>query len=153
MKTLRKLIAWDRWANEALLEFAADQLMPPEAKRLLDHIVGAEILWLARIDGSAGEAAWPEYDSLSAGDALRTAHERWSALLSTGRSVDLESEVRYTNSKGEAFRSTIEEIMMHVVTHSAYHRGQIASRLRAAGLTPPYTDFIHAARNGFLRDA
>jgi len=37
-----------------------------------------------------------------------------------------------------------------VVMHSAYHRGQIASSLRAAGLAPAYTDFIHGIRQGFV---
>jgi uncharacterized damage-inducible protein DinB len=37
-----------------------------------------------------------------------------------------------------------------VLFHSAYHRGQIASQMRAAGFTPAYTDFIHAVREGFI---
>ena len=32
------------------------------------------------------------------------------------------------------------------VTHEAHHRGQIASDMRASGLDPPYTDYIHAIR-------
>jgi len=39
---------------------------------------------------------------------------------------------------------------MHVIMHSAYHRGQIATDMRAAGLTPAYTDFIHSIRRGFV---
>jgi uncharacterized damage-inducible protein DinB len=39
-------------------------------------------------------------------------------------------------------------VLTHVVLHGAYHRGQIAADLRAAGLEPPYTDFIEAARRG-----
>ena len=39
---------------------------------------------------------------------------------------------------------------MHVLMHSAYHRGQIAADMRAAGLTPAYTDFIHSVRQGFV---
>jgi uncharacterized damage-inducible protein DinB len=39
---------------------------------------------------------------------------------------------------------------MQVIMHSAYHRGQIASDMRAAGFTPAYTDFIHAIRQGFV---
>jgi uncharacterized damage-inducible protein DinB len=39
---------------------------------------------------------------------------------------------------------------MHVIMHSAYHRGQIAAEVRAAGLTPAYTDFIQSVRQGSL---
>jgi uncharacterized damage-inducible protein DinB len=31
-----------------------------------------------------------------------------------------------------------------------YHRGQIAADMRASGVEPVYTDFIHAVRQGHL---
>lgn len=37
---------------------------------------------------------------------------------------------------------TLKETMMQVATHSAYHRGQVNSRLRELGCEPPLTDFI-----------
>ena len=33
-----------------------------------------------------------------------------------------------------------EEMMLHVVNHATYHRGQVASKLRLLGLAPPITD-------------
>jgi len=45
----------------------------------------------------------------------------------------------------------VGDILTHVLLHSAYHRGQIAVDLRAAGLTPAYTDYIHAVRQGKIR--
>lgn len=62
----------------------------------------------------------------------------------------LSRKVSYTNSKGEAWTSTVEDILTHVVIHSAYHRGQIASDLRTAGQKPAYTDYIHAVRQGLI---
>jgi uncharacterized damage-inducible protein DinB len=58
--------------------------------------------------------------------------------------------VGYTNSKGEPWTNTVEEILTHVVIHSTYHRGQIASDLRNAGLEPAYTDYIHALRQKLI---
>jgi uncharacterized damage-inducible protein DinB len=58
--------------------------------------------------------------------------------------------VSYTNSKGELWTSTVEDILTHLVIHSAYHRGQIASDLRSAGREPAYTDYIHAVRQGLI---
>ena len=60
------------------------------------------------------------------------------------------SQITYKNSKGEAWTSAVEDILVHVTTHSAYHRGQIAADLRAAGIQPPYTDYIHAVRQGLI---
>jgi uncharacterized damage-inducible protein DinB len=41
-------------------------------------------------------------------------------------------------------------MLTHVLFHSAYHRGQIALQMRASGMEPAYTDFIHAVRQGFV---
>ena len=38
----------------------------------------------------------------------------------------------------------------HVLLRSAYHRGQIASQVRAGGEQPASTDFIHAARQSLI---
>jgi len=40
--------------------------------------------------------------------------------------------------------------LTHVIMHSAYHRGQIALEMRAAGMEPAHTDFIHAVRQGLV---
>jgi len=63
----------------------------------------------------------------------------------------LTERVSYTNSKGEAWTNTVEEILTHVTIHSAYHRGQIASSLRSAGMEPAYTDYIHGVRQGRVK--
>ena len=54
------------------------------------------------------------------------------------------------NSKGEPYTSSVEDILTHVVFHGAYHRGQIAAKMRESGLEPAYTDYIHAIRQGFV---
>jgi uncharacterized damage-inducible protein DinB len=64
--------------------------------------------------------------------------------------ASLDGKVEYRNSKGEPWSSRVEDMLTHVLFHSAYHRGQIALQMRAAGNEPAYTDFIHAVRNGFV---
>jgi uncharacterized damage-inducible protein DinB len=58
--------------------------------------------------------------------------------------------VTYKNTKGEPWTNSVEDILTHVIMHSAYHRGQIAADMRASGHTPAYTDFIHAVRQKLL---
>ena len=72
----------------------------------------------------------------------------YERLLSPER---LAERISYTNSKGERWTSTVEEILTHLVIHSAYHRGQIAADVRGAGQTPAYTDYIHAVRQGLVK--
>ena len=62
----------------------------------------------------------------------------------------LAEAVSYKNSKGEVWSNSVQDILMHVVIHSAYHRGQIAADMRSAGHVPAYTDFIHGVRQGLL---
>ncbi|MGA7513237.1 MAG: DinB family protein, partial [Candidatus Sulfotelmatobacter sp.] len=64
--------------------------------------------------------------------------------------VGLMETVVYKNTKGEPWTSTVEDIVTHVLLHSAYHRGQIATLVRASGEQPAYTDFIHAVRQGLV---
>jgi uncharacterized damage-inducible protein DinB len=116
----------------------------------MNHIVGAELLWLSRMAGrSAPLPVWPDL-------TLEACEQRLNEL-STQLPESLEHEaasltrpVTYTNSKGEVWTSTVEEIFTHIVIHSAYHRGQIASDVRAAGREPAYTDYIHAVRQRLL---
>jgi uncharacterized damage-inducible protein DinB len=67
------------------------------------------------------------------------------------RPASLEQQASYTNTKGEDWANTVGDILTHVLLHSAYHRGQVAAEVRAAGLTPALTDYIHAVRQGFVR--
>jgi uncharacterized damage-inducible protein DinB len=113
----------------------------------MGHIIGAELLWLARMQGRPSELpVWPDLTLEQCEARLRQlSRGLGEALIGSGT-----RPVAYTNSKGEAWTSTVEDILIHVTIHSAYHRGQIASDLRAAGLEPAYTDYIHAVRQGAI---
>ena len=114
------------------------------------HIIAAELLWLARLEGVPSPLpVWPD---LSLTECEARFAELSSGLLRalTGEAEALARPVAYTNSKGERWTSTVEDILTHVVIHSAYHRGQIASDLRGAGQEPAYTDYIHAVRQGLV---
>ena len=147
---LRKLYAYDYWANlEVARALGAAGKAPARSVRLMAHVVGAEWLWRSRIlAASKTMAVWPQ---LTAEEVLRECEElkpAWETYLRELTPERLKENAAYTNSKGERFSSRLEDILMHVVMHSAYHRGQIAADMRAAGLEPVYTDFIHAVRQG-----
>jgi uncharacterized damage-inducible protein DinB len=59
---------------------------------------------------------------------------------------DPDRTVLYANTKGQRFENTVAEILLQVLLHGAYHRGQIAADVRAAGGEPALTDLIHAIR-------
>jgi uncharacterized damage-inducible protein DinB len=149
---LRRLFAYDSWANREVLTSLAQSSSPlPRSIKLLAHVLGAEETWYSRILGHKPQLpVWPALEVSS----CRAEEERLSALWSNYfdglTRTGLSEALTYKNSKGESWTSKIEDILLHVIMHSAYHRGQIASEMRAAGLTPAYTDFIHGVRQGLI---
>jgi uncharacterized damage-inducible protein DinB len=112
----------------------------------MGHIIAAELLWLARLERVPSPLpVWPDL-SLQECEAMFPELSSRLVRALPAEAGALTRPVPYTNSKGEPWTSTVEEILTHVVIHSAYHRGQIASDLRGAGQEPAYTDYIHAVR-------
>ena len=147
---LRRQFVYDAWANrEVLSAIRGGGSETQGAVRLMAHILSAEGLWLERLKGEAQSLpVWPETD-LDQCEARATALEGlWMEYFRALSSTRFAERIFYKNSKGEAWSSTVQDVLTHVVMHSAYHRGQIASLMRAGGKTPAYTDFIHAVRTG-----
>lgn len=146
-----RLFRWGHWANLETLAALRRSGGPPQAVRWLAHIAGAELLWLSRLrDEAPTLAVWPELDLDGCQHRLAQSGDAWSAHLAGLTADDLADGVGYRNSKGEFWTSTGADILTHVSHHGAYHRGQIASAVRAAGHEPAYTDFIHAVRQGLV---
>jgi uncharacterized damage-inducible protein DinB len=146
---LSRLLRYDLWANRETLSSLLEGSPSPKSLEWMGHIVGAEFLWLARLRGQAAPlAVWPRLALGECASRLNQLAGLWQEFLADDDSGSGAREVSYTNSKGETWTSTVEDILTHVVIHSAYHRGQIASDVRASGGVPAYTDYIHAVRQG-----
>ena len=145
-----RLLRYDAWANaETLASLGA--VAPAAAVRWMAHIPAAELLWLGRLREQPSELpVWPDLDLEEIGRALDGARLGWADYLAGLDETDLAEGLGYRNSQGEFWVSTVDDILTHVVVHSAYHRGQIAAAVRDAGGRPSYTDFIHAARQGLV---
>ncbi len=151
MTDLQRLLRYDVWANQETLQSLPRKGAPPRSLRWMGHIIAAELLWLSRMEEEpAPLPVWPDLSVEDCEDRQQGLSRRLTQSLS--RWADpLSRQVSYTNSKGEAWTSTVEDILTHLVIHSAYHRGQIASDVRSAGLEPAYTDYIHAVRQGLVQ--
>ena len=149
---LRRQFAYDEWANREVLTAIRGSGASGRSLQLMAHILSAERLWLGRLKQQPQSLpVWPEFN-LEQCDAQATEVARlWREYLDLVTAGDVAQSVSYKNSKGEPWASTVMDILTHVVMHSAYHRGQIASHMRASGQTPAYTDFIHAVRQGLVR--
>jgi uncharacterized damage-inducible protein DinB len=149
---IQRLFHYDDWANrEVVNALQGSSTPPPRSLKILAHIVSAERLWLERLRSEQQTyPVWPDFTIQQCQQEMEQLHDRWTALLASFAETDLERAVSYQNTKGETWRSQTLDVLMHVVLHSAYHRGQIATDMRAAGVSPAYTDFIHAIRQEFV---
>jgi len=153
LSSLRRRFAYDAWANRAALAALVDagEAAPPKAVAWLAHIAAAERLWLHRLRRDpAPVVVWPDSTLAECAAAIEECAQLVQGYLEALSPADLEATIDYVNSQGEPWTSRIEDVLEHMVLHSAYHRGQIAAALRAAGATPATTDFIHAARRGLI---
>jgi uncharacterized damage-inducible protein DinB len=146
------LFSYDDWANHEVLGSLQALATPPARSiKLLAHIVSAERLWLERLLVQKQILpVWPLFTIEQCKLEVDQLPGLWKNYLTSLGEAGLSRSLTYKNTKGESFTSQKQDILLHVVIHSAYHRGQIAADMRAAGFTPAYTDFIHAVRQGFV---
>jgi uncharacterized damage-inducible protein DinB len=137
------------WADNRVLEALEKAGEPSEAAlRLLGHLFSAERIWLMRIrhEDTSSVAVW---STLSLAECRTVAEESkagFQEIIQNSTEDQLAASISYRTSKGQPFQSSLEDILLHVALHGAYHRGQIAALLRHEGLEPTNTDFITFSR-------
>ncbi len=148
-----RLFTYDAWANgEVLATLRAGPTVPGRSLKFIAHILASERLWLERLKlEKQSIPVWPEFSLEECERQAADMSGLWKDYLASASEGDLGKSVAYRNSKGETWSSRKDDILTHVVTHSAYHRGQIAADMRTAGMVPAYTDFIHSIRQGFVK--
>jgi uncharacterized damage-inducible protein DinB len=152
---VRELFGYGAWANALIFEAAsalsAEQLGHPVASSVpsvggtLAHIVGAEWVWLRRWLGESpsGFPDWVARPDLTELRARLSSVEQERGTFVAGLSdADLDRVISYRTLAGQAHSDPLCGLMRHVVNHSTYHRGQVATQLRQHGLKPPSTDLI-----------
>jgi uncharacterized damage-inducible protein DinB len=141
-------LAWaDAAARVALLAMPPGSAEATRALSLYAHVAGAEHVWLARLlERPAEHPVWPELDLDHASELAARSAAALRAFMDSLDANGLAREVRYTNSAGREFHSRVDDILVHVALHGAYHRGQIAMLTRQSGSEPASTDYIAFVR-------
>jgi uncharacterized damage-inducible protein DinB len=145
---IRRLLDHSYWADRLILAaLEARPGVPAGALRELNHILGADEVWLSRLTRRPARAAvWPELTLAEARALADAVHAGYAACLETLDEPALAATVPYTNSAGQAFETPVGEILIHVALHAQYHRGKINQLLRDAGQPPVPTDYIAFSR-------
>lgn len=151
--------AYNEWANGLLL-LAAESLPADMQNRdlgashrsllgTLFHIVFCEWDWLHFWRGKTwSDIAADEPPETDFPD-VATLRPQWTAIVEGQKAflAELTSEaiskrISYQDFRGQWVEFSLWETIQHLISHSAYHRGQVVTILRQLGQTPPTSDFL-----------
>lgn len=142
-----RLLEYDFWANNRVFEAIenAQNSLPADLEDMLSHVFGAKEIWLKRVSNEPASSDLFRRKNMEELQGLNTRlNDHWKQTIEVSQTTNL---VSYSNLAGEAFQTSLSDIITHVVNHGSYHRGQVARTLRESGNTPLATDFIVFCRN------
>ncbi|RJE86327.1 DUF664 domain-containing protein [Paenibacillus sp. 1011MAR3C5] len=150
MKTIKRMMDHMYWADRRIL----DALEESETKnkdilKLVRHVAVAERVWMSRLQGmgSAQYSLWEEAEELA---PVRTMFEenaeQYRVYIEGLEESGLDEMIDYANQSGGAFRTSVRDILLQVLLHGQYHRGQINRALRIESAEPVQVDYITFAR-------
>ena len=148
------LFAYNRWADRRVLDacrkLTAEQYIAEPApgwssvRSTIVHIAVVTEGWLSGFEGESDRAILTEADLPTIDDAERLldrANQIFDGLAAKSTPEWLATPL--TMRRGN--RSAVLPpwvVLRHIVNHSTYHRGQVASKLKRLGIEQPATDFI-----------
>jgi uncharacterized damage-inducible protein DinB len=149
---LRKLVAYNEWANEKLLK-AIDGMTPEELARPVDayfgslaanlkHILFAMRAWLARWKGEPP----PNRDAAITEpwrDVYAATHAEFRAFVEPLTDAGADRVVSYKDLKGNPFQAPLSQLITHVVNHGTTHRAETGMLLERLGRSPGDLDYVY----------
>jgi uncharacterized damage-inducible protein DinB len=148
------LFAYDRWANTKVLDacrkLTAEQYVAEpvpgwsSVRSTIDHIALVTDFHLRTLVGDPDDSMPTEADLATLDNAARLlerAYRRFEELRPTLTTERLGTLLTLRGG-GHEFIVPRWALLRHIVNHSTYHRGQVASKLKRFGIEQPMTDFF-----------
>ncbi|MDX2004912.1 MAG: DinB family protein [Meiothermus sp.] len=137
---------WGHWWG-ALMELSPEQLTRevggsfPSVLTTVAHMVGSEQVWQMRCEGQS-QATFPPVP-----DNLLRLKDDWDEIAARRRAwletVPLDLKVNYTITYSNSTAvNSVSEVILHMTSHTHFHRGQLVNHLRALGVKPPSVHLI-----------
>jgi uncharacterized damage-inducible protein DinB len=148
------LYAFNRWANDRMLA-ACRQLTPEQyaaepvpgwtpVRTTVYHIAVVTDGWLRTLANDPDQSFPSEAELATVDDAARLlerAYGTLAALLPT-LTPEVLATPRTMSRRGRTAVLPPWLVLRHVVNHTTYHRGQVASKLKRFGVQQPETDLV-----------
>ncbi|MDD3651343.1 DinB family protein [Immundisolibacter sp.] len=157
LKQLRLSAAYNRWVNTRLYDACAGLSAADYKADLgaffrsvhgtLNHLLLGDLLWLARIRGTAPPTGRLDAELAPDLPALRRRQAQSDAALcdylQTCREADLPQPVRYTSvMTGKAMSLPRWTALTHLFNHQIHHRGQLTALLSRLGVDYGNIDLV-----------
>jgi uncharacterized damage-inducible protein DinB len=148
------LFAYDRWANTKVLDacrkLTAEQYVAEpvpgwsSVRSTIYHIALVTDIHLRTLVGDPDDHIPTEADLATVDDAARLLERAYCCFKELPPTLTPErlNTVLTLRAIGRTFTLPRWAMLRHVVNHSTYHRGQVASKLKRFGIEPPNTDFF-----------
>ena len=155
MNMLLEMYEYHAWANRMLLERLME--LPPEVfhgelksvfpsiSSVFSHMYTVDQLWFHIISGMDMPEALGVEKASGEGktaDEMRTMFQKLSQAYTETLTIQTNGhELRWLDIPWEGKRETsLSEMVLHVVTHGTYHRGNVTAMLHQMGYTSITTD-------------
>jgi uncharacterized damage-inducible protein DinB len=160
-KVIEEFAAYNVWANQLMIdaclllnESQLDMEINssfPSIRQTLYHCLSAEYVWLQRLQGVAKPEWLQGKISGSFGEVCAMWQDTSTQILKYVNALNEDrlasDKCSFSDLSGKVHEMLVNDILLHVFNHGTYHRGQLVTMLRQAGVSEiPRTDFIVFAR-------
>jgi len=152
---LQQSAAYTIWANQKIFDCIAnlteeqtDQEITSSfssLRKTIVHMWDAESIWWQRI--KLVEKIERSSEGFTGGfqELIKQVNHQsmlWKDWVDNATETQLLHVFFYRNSKREEFKQPVYELLLHLMNHGTYHRGQLVTMLRQLGVEKiPSTDF------------
>ncbi len=150
---------YKKWANEELLALGERQLrqLPDNDAeffvRILNHTTVVDSLFISRLSGGAehyGADNTRETPTFAELRARITENDAWLVdFAQRATAEELQRVIAFRFTDGDLGQLSVEEVLLHLLTHGSNHRGMASRTLAINGLERPkdtFTRYLHEAQ-------
>ena len=141
----RDIFEYHNDCNQRLMDqlLENENMITERSIPLISHNLNAHQIWNARINDKEIFDAFKNHSLI---ECKILEQRNFLDSLEILDNYKLDNVINYSNSKGQKFNNSIQEILYHVANHHSHHRGQIISDLREVGIVPITSDYIFFKR-------
>ncbi len=141
-----QLFDYNFYCNKKLIEGCSEfDSVPEKSIELFSHVLNAHHYWNSKILGNESRYQVFQIHQIKEWAEIHYENQRTCFEIITNTD-DFEKRIDYENDEGRLFISNLQDILFHIINHSAHHRGQISMNFRANEIEPIPFDFIDYKR-------